>query len=65
MSTIDSGHCYLKIFGEIGFQKFNPIFKIKILKSTVNIGLHRVGRILINSENSQKKYLDRKCGFKK
>jgi len=36
---------YIKIFDEIGFQKFNPIFKIKIIKSTVNIGQHRVGRI--------------------
>jgi len=27
---------YIKIFGEIGFQKFNPIFKIKILEFTVN-----------------------------
>ena len=56
---------YKKIFGEIGFQKFNLIFKIKIIKSTVNIGLHRVGRILIKSVNSQKKYLDRKYNFKK
>jgi len=45
---------YKKIFGEIGFQKFNLIFKIKIIKSTVNTGLHRVGRILIKSEKSQK-----------
>ena len=36
---------YLKIFSEIDFQKFDPIFKIKILKSTVDTGLHRVGRI--------------------
>ena len=41
------------IFGEIGFQEFNPIFKIKIIRSTVSTGLHRVGRILINSEKSQ------------
>ena len=59
-------HKYYKmIFGEIGFQKFNLIFKLKILKSTVNLGLHRIGRVLINSENSQKKYLNRKYGFKK
>jgi len=44
------------IFGEISFQKFNAMFKLKILKSTVNLGLHRVGRILINSEKSQKMY---------
>jgi len=36
---------YKKIFGEIGIQRFNLIFKIKIIKSTVNIGLPRVGRI--------------------
>ena len=42
------------IFGEIGFQEFNLIFKIKILKSMVNTGLHRVGQILIKSEKSQK-----------
>ena len=45
------------LFGEIGFQEFNLIFKIKIQKLTVNLGLHRIGRILIKSENSQKKYL--------
>jgi len=32
-------------FGEIGFQKFYLIFKIKIIKSIANIGLHRVGQI--------------------
>ena len=53
------------IFGEIGFQKFNLIFKIKIIRSTVNLGIHRIGRFLINSENSRKKYLDRKYDFKK
>ena len=56
---------YKKIFGEIGFQKFNLIFKIKIIRSTVNIGLHRVGRNLINSENSQKKPERRKYNSKK
>ena len=50
---------------EIVFQKFNPVFKIKILKSIVDTGLHWVGRILIKSEKSQKKCLDRKCDFKK
>ena len=53
------------IFGEIGFQGFNLIFKIKIQKSTVNLGLHRIDRISIKSDNSQKKYLDRKHDFKK
>ena len=56
---------YIKSFGEIGFHKFNLIFEIKILKSTVNTGLYRVGRILIKLEKFQKKYLDRKCDFKK
>ena len=56
---------YLKIFSEIGFQKFNLIFKIKILKSTVDTGLHRVSRILIKSEKSPKIYLHRKYDFKK
>jgi len=56
---------YIKIFGEIGFQKFNLIFKIKILKSTVNTGLHRVGQILIKSEKSQKMSERRKYNFKK
>jgi len=45
---------YKMIFGEIGFQEFNLIFKIKIIRSTVNTGLHRVGQILIKSEKSQK-----------
>ena len=53
------------IFGEIGFQKFNLLFKIKIQKSAVNLGIHRIGRILIKSDKSQKKYLDRKYDFKK
>ena len=53
------------IFGEIGFQKFNLIFKIKIQKSTVNLGIHRIGRVLIKSDKSQKMYLDKKYDFKK
>jgi len=48
------------IFGEIGFQRFNLIFKLKILKSTVNLGIHRIGRILIKSDKAQKMHLDRK-----
>ena len=53
------------IFSEIGFQRFNLIFKIKIQKLTVNLGLHRIGRILIKSDKSQKMHLDRKYDFKK
>ena len=56
---------YLKIFGEIGFQKFNIIFIIKILKSTVDTGLYRVGRILIKSEKFQKMLERRKYNSKK
>jgi len=53
------------IFGEIGFQEFNLIFKIKIIRSTVNTGLHRVGQILIKSEKSQKMSERRKYNSKK
>ena len=54
-------HKYYKmIFSEIGFQKFNLLFKVKIIRSTVNLGIHRIGRVLIKSDKSQKMHLDRK-----
>ena len=59
-------HKYYKmIFGEIGFQKFNFLFEIKIIRSTVNLGIHRIGRVLIKSDKSQKMYSDRKYDFEK
>ena len=51
---------YFKIFGEIGFKKFDVVFKLKILKSFGDTADTRIGQILINLEKSQNIYLDRK-----
>ena len=56
---------YFKIFSEIDFQKFNFIFKIKILESTVNGVYTGQAGFLIKSEKSQKMPEGRKYNFKK
>ena len=33
---------YKKIFGEIGFQKFNSDYKLKLLESTRETGRHQI-----------------------
>jgi len=33
---------YIKIFGEIGFQKFDSNSKLKILESTSDTGRHQI-----------------------
>ena len=53
------------MFGEISFQKFSLVFKIKILKSTMDGVYTGSAGFLINSKNSPKIFLNRKYDFKK